>query len=143
MGLTIFIDKEKLHVNVLRWFLNSKGTLECAHGPLVAFGAQEFRQNGLQFIREHFALYKEKRLSPGETALVLETAEDKKFLRKQSAIQISEYPTGVLILMPLEFKKFSLDGLKPLPKETETTFSLNEDQSEFWRAFDKAFAAIE
>lgn len=142
MGLTIFIDKGKQSVSVLRWFLDSTEAIECADGPLVTFGLEEFRERGLQFIREHFALYKEKRLNPGGTTLVA-VSKDKQFFKKQSAVRVSEYPNGVLILTPLEFKKFSLDGLKPLPKETETEVALNGEPAEFWKAFDKAFAASE
>jgi hypothetical protein len=85
-------------VSVLQWFLNSRETLECARGPLVTFGAEEFRESRLQFIREHFEAYKKTRVNTGETAPILASREDKRFLRNQRAIRIAEYPPGTVIL---------------------------------------------
>src|SRR5206468_6825804 len=114
MGLTVFIDRTKPTVSLLQWFLNSRGTLECARGPLVTFGSKEFRESGLEFIREHFEAYKKTRINAGETAPVLASREDKRFLRNQRAIRMAEYPPGTLILTPLEFRNFSLNGLVSL-----------------------------
>jgi hypothetical protein len=143
MGLTVFIDRTRATVSVLQWFLNLRETLECARGPLVAFDAKEFRESGLRFIRQHFEAYKKTRIGPGDTAPVLVSKEDKRFLKNQRAIRIAEYPLGQLILTPLEFRKFSLNGLAPLPVELERSVALDAKPSEFWNVFDEVLAATE
>jgi hypothetical protein len=143
MGLTVFIDRREPTVNVLQWFLNSRRTLECARGPLVAFGAEQFRESGLQFIREHFEAFKKIRINTGETEPVLASREDKRFLRNQRAIRIAEYPPGTLILTPLEFRNFSLNGLVSLPVESERSVALAATNAQFWNAFDEVLAATE
>ena len=117
--------------------------MECARGPLVSFGAKEFRENGLQFIREHFETYKKTRISAGETAPVLASRAEKGFLRNQRAIRIAEYPLGTLVLTPLEFRNFSLNGLVSLPVESERSVALDAKVAEFWNTFDEVVAATE
>ncbi len=143
MGLTAFIDRARRNVALLEWFLNSRETLECARGPLIIFGESEFRQKGIQFVREHFEAYKTIRVGPGETAPVLASKEDKRFLKNQRAIRIAEYPPGTLILTPLEFRTFSLNGLVSLPEVSERSVALDGEAAKFWRAFDEALAATE
>jgi hypothetical protein len=143
MGLTVFIDRKRPTVTVLEWFRDERAILQFARAPLVVFETTEFRQTGLQFIRKHFEAYATIRIGPGEMTPVLPSRSDNRFLRNQRVIRIEEYPPGTLVLMPYEFRKFSLNGLVPLPVETERRVPLAAESSVFWKAFDEVLAATE
>ena len=133
----------KPNVSILPWFLDPEDTLEHPWGPLITMPAKEFRQRGLSLVHEHFETYKTRRLPGKESVRMFMSPKERRFLRNQKVLEIARNPEGAMVMTPLEFKKFTLSGLSPLPIELERTLPLNAQPAEFWKAFDEVLASAE
>jgi len=145
MGLTVFVDKIRPVVRVLQWFLTPTETVEFACGPLITFEAEEFRREGVTFVRQHFKQYKTRRLRREEIVPVFVTRSERNLLENQRAVrvQIVDDPPDTLVFTPLEIRKRSLNGLFPLPAETERNLTPHAKPAAFWKAFNEALAATD
>ncbi len=145
MGLTIFVDKIRPVVTVLQWYLTPTETVEFACGPLITFEAEDFRREGVAFVRQHFKQYKTTRLRTEQIVPVFVTRKERNLLENQRAVRVQMVgdPPDTLVFTPLEIRKRSLNGLFPLPPETERNLTLQAEPAAFWKAFNEALAATE
>jgi hypothetical protein len=140
MSLTILIH-EKLPVVIVRWFLDLKGNVIFATGPVVQMPLNEFRASGYDWVRRHFEEYLRIRLPEQEVVPVFESGEAKKLMKGRRALEIGRYPDGTLLFLPKEISKYALADLKGVGKEARRTIPENSPPEVFWTAFDEALAA--
>lgn len=141
MSLHIFVSDKDSSVRILQWFcpVGIRGA-ESPCGPLLNYGAGEFRRVGLDFIREHLVEHQTKMLSKEMWIPVFTTRAEKRTIGGQRVVRIGGSPDGRMWLMPIEVKKLSLMGLECLPAETDQYLPMDVSEDVFWKAFDKALA---
>lgn len=140
MSLTILIH-ERLPVVIVRWFLDLKGNVIFATGPVVQMPLKEFRASGYDWVRRHFEEYLRIRLPEQEVVPVFESGEAKKLMKGRRALEIGRHPDGTLLFSPKEISKYALADLKGVGKEARRTIPENSSPEVFWTAFDEALAA--
>lgn len=140
MSLTILVHEE-LPVTIVRWFLDSKGLVLYASGPVVQIPLNEFRATGYDLVRRHFEEYLKVRLPEKNVVPVFQSGEAEKLMRGRRALEIGRYPDGTLIFLPKVIRKYDLAELGPVGKEARRIIPENSPPDAFWKAFDEALAA--
>lgn len=140
MSLTILLHK-KLPVVIVRWFLDPKGLVVFASGPVVQMPLEEFRATGYDWVRRHFEEYVKIRFPEKELVPVFQSGEAEKLMKGRRALEIGRYPDGTLLFSPKAIRKYDLADLEGVGKEARRTIPENSSPGVFWKAFDEALAA--
>ncbi len=140
MSLTVLVHNE-LPVAIVRWFLDSKGNVIFASGPVVQMPCEEFRATGYDWVHRHFEEYLRIRLPESKVVPVFQSGEAEKLMKGRRALEIGRYPDGKLIFSPKAIRKYDLAYLEGVGKETRRTIPENSSLDVFWKAFDEALAA--
>jgi hypothetical protein len=140
MSLTILVH-QTLPVVIVRWFLDLKGNVIFASGPVIQMPLEEFRTTGYEWVGRHFEEYRRIRLPEQELVPVFQSGEAERFMKGRRALEIGRYPDGTLVFSPKEILKYNLVDLKGVGKEALRTIPGNSSSDVFWKAFDEALAA--
>src|SRR5687767_1892721 len=116
MTLTILVHNDA-PVAIVRWFLDSKGNVIFASGPIVQMPLQEFRATGYDWVRRHFEEYRKIRLPEKQVIPVFQPGEAKRWMKGRRAVKVGRYPDGTLIFSPKIIRKCDLACLDPVGKE--------------------------
>ena len=130
-----------LPIAIVRWFLDSKGLVLFATGPVVQMTQQEFREAGFDWVRRHFHEYSKTRLPRDKFIKVFEPGEAKKYMGGRRVLQVHVDPDNNLILSPMIVGKYDLGDLKRVKPLAEQTIPISSSSGVFWTTFDKALAA--
>lgn len=142
MGLTILTNNKDQVTTIVTWFLSKNGILDFACGPVIKFETKEFRENGWEFIHQHFSQYRVKRVDLGEVVKVFDSPKENRKLASRQVVRIDEIPLGSVRLIPLKIEKLSLTGLKTLPNYRERHVLTTAAADLFWKAFDEVLIDI-
>ena len=140
MSLTVLIHNE-LPVAIIRWFLEPKGLVLFAGGPVVQMPLEEMRSTGYDWVRRHFEEYAKVRVPESKIVKVFQPGEAAKFMKKRRVLQIHIDPQKNLIFSPMVIEKYSLGDLRRVKPIAERTVPANSPPEVFWKAFDEALAA--
>ncbi len=139
MSLTVLVH-EKLPVAIVRWFLDSKGLVLFANGPVIEMPLEEFRAKGHEWVERHFEEYSRVRLPEDEFIKVFQPGEGRKFMRNRRVLEIHVDIAGNLIFSPMVVEKYDLADLKRVKPVCERTIPANSPADVFWNTFDAALA---
>jgi hypothetical protein len=139
MSLTILIH-DKLPVAIVRWFLEPKGLVLFAGGPVVQMPLEEFRAMGCDWIRRHFEEYARIRVPEDKIVKVFQPGEAAKFMKGRRVLEIHIDPQKNLIFSPMVVDKYNLGDLKRVKPLVEQSIPLSRSREVFWKTFDEALA---
>ena len=126
---------------IVRWFLDLKGLVIFASGPVIQMPLAEFRATGHDWVGRHFEEYVRIRLPEQELVPVFQSGEAERCMKGRRALEIGRYPDGRLLFSPKAISKYNLVDLKGVGKEARRTIPENSSSDVFWKAFDEALAA--
>jgi hypothetical protein len=140
MSLTVLVRNDA-PVVIVRWFLEPKGNVIFASGPVVQMDSEQFRANGYDWVHRHFDEYLRLRVPENKIVPVFGPGEAERLMKSRRALEIGRYPDGTLIFSPKVIRKYDLADLGPVPKEHRRTIPENSPPDVFWKAFDQALVA--
>ena len=143
MSLSLFIRKKAPEVAIVQWFLDSKGLINFATGPLIQMESQTFRNIGFEFVRRHLSDYLLLRLPEENVKPVFRPGDAKKVMKGGRALQIHRLKGGEILLSPQIIQKYSLVHLRRVGRDFDITIAHDSAPEVFWKAFDAAVAACE
>jgi len=139
MSLTILIHRE-LPVVIIRWFLEPKGLVLFACGPVVQMPLEEFRSTGHDWVCRHFKEYAKIRVPEGKVMKVFQPGEAAKLMKKRRAIEVHIDAQKNFVFSPMVIEKYSLGHLQRVKPIVERTIPGDSPLEVFWKAFDEALA---
>lgn len=144
MSLTLFIDKKKKSLGVVKWFLDPNYGIAYPTDPIKEIDFDEFRRDGVTIVRSHFEEFRKRRVHQKDVIPVFDGIESKKYLKNRIPLAIDKNSTtGSVVISPLRFKNYSLGGLQSLDPEYCKAIPSEFTEREFWQAFDMAMLELE
>lgn len=140
MSLSIFIHRKLPEVGIVRWFRDSRGSIDFASGPPVQMSLKHFREFGYDWVHLHFQDYVNIRLLEARVVPVFQPGEAKKLMRDRSVVEIKRDPDGNLIFSPKGLRKYGLAYFETLDKEFDRTIPEKSPSDLFWNTFDEVLA---
>ncbi len=139
MSLTLFVHNTD-PIYIVRWFLETRGQVLYACGPLVEMPLREFRASGHEWINQHFVEFESVRLDRRNIIKPFEAREAKKIMGKRRAVEIHKGTSSCLIISPMVVEKFSLRDLRRVLPLSEQTVLNNSPSTVFWSTFERVLA---
>lgn len=139
MSLTVLFHDERPIV-IVRWFLDSKGLVLFACGPIVQMENGEFRAAGHEWVTRHFQDYARVRLPRDKIIKPFESGEAKEFMADRRVMEIHIDHDKNLIFSPMVVEHYSLENLNRVKPIVERAIPISSPPSVFWEAFDRALA---
>jgi hypothetical protein len=140
MSLTVLV-KSKAPVEIIRWFLEPKGHVLYANGPVIQMSLDEFRATGHEWVRRHFEEYARVRVPANKVVKAFQPGEGAKFMKGRQAIEIDTDPKKDLIFSPMIIGRYDLADLERVKPLAERTIPMDSSSAVFWKNFDEALAA--
>jgi hypothetical protein len=142
--LTALVHQKLPELRFVEWFRDPDGPGSCyPKGPVAVMTRSQFESIGLDFVRLHFDSFERQRLHSKDSSRLVESAEEKKLLKKHVPVGIyRHHETGDLLLIPCRFRQYNMGGWVWLDKDLFKHGSLSFDCSseEFIRTFDAVAA---
>lgn len=143
MSLSIFIRKKAPEIAIVQWFLNGKGLINLATGPLIQMESQTFRNIGFDLVRRHLSDYLLLRLPEENAKPVFRPGDAKKVMKGSRVLEIHRLECGEILFSPQVIQKYSLVHLRRVGKHCDITIARDSAPEVFWKAFDAALDACE
>ncbi len=143
MSLSIFIRKKAPEIAIVQWFLDSKGLINLATGPLIQMESQTFRNIGFDLVRRHLSDYLLLRLPEENVKPVFRPGDAKKVMKGGRALEIHRLNCGEILFSPQVIQKYSLVHVRRVGKDSDITIARDPTPEVFWKAFDAALGVCE
>jgi len=138
VSLSVFIRKKAPEIAIVQWFLDSKGLINLATGPLIQMDSQTFRNIGFDLVRRHLSDYLLLRLPEENAKPVFRPGDAKKVMKGGRALEIHRLKSGEVLFSPQVIQKYSLVHLRRVGKDSDITIARGSAPEVFWKAFEAA-----
>lgn len=141
MSLTIFVHSKNRSVGIVRWFLEPKGLLSHASGPVTEMMFEQFRDTGYDWIHRHFVEFSDIRICEEHCAQPFGKKEGKRYMEERDAVEIRSRPEVGFLFLPCVVRQYNLGrGLERLEREKRRVIPFDSSSEVFWQTFDEVLA---
>jgi hypothetical protein len=141
MSLTIFIHSKNRSVGIVRWFMEPKGLLSYASGPVIEMTSDQFRSTGYDWIHRHFAEFARIRVCDEHRVRPFAKKEGKRYMEDRDVVEIRSQPGVDFLFLPCVVRQYNLGrGLEMLEREKRRTIPVDSSPEIFWQTFDEALS---
>ncbi|HTI69438.1 MAG TPA: hypothetical protein VMF06_05710 [Candidatus Limnocylindria bacterium] len=137
MSLTIFIDRKSREVGILEWFRDPKfRSLSYPDAPLHRLSWDQFRTEGLKWVREHFIRFAVRYIYSDNISKTITPEDMRKYLKQQKAVSVRQEASGEIRMNPLGFRRYNLGSFDAFDSDRWKILPSDCTEELFWKTFD-------
>lgn len=141
MSLTVFIHSKNRSVGIVRWFLEPKGSLSFASGPVTEMSFEQFRSTGFDWVHRHFAEFTKIRVCEKHVVLPFEKKAGRRYMEDRDVVEIRSRRGVDIQFLPCVVRQYNLGrGIEVLEREKRRVIPADSSPDVFWRTFDETLS---
>ena len=141
MSLTILIHCKNRSVGIVCWFLDPKGGICYASGPVTEMSSAQFRETGYEWVHRHFSEFTKTRVCEKHVVLPFGPKEGKRYMEDRDVVEIRSQPGVDIQFLPCVVRQYNLGrGIEVLEREKRRVIAADSSPEVFWRTFDEVLS---
>ena len=141
MSLTVFVHSKDRSVGIIRWFLEPRGCICLASGPVTEMSFEQFRSTGFDWVHHHFTEFTKTRICEKHVVQPFEKKAGKRYMENRDVVEIRSQPGVDIRFLPCVIRQYNLGrGIEVLEREKRRVIPANSSSSVFWQTFDEVLA---